>query len=124
MPHPILSQLLRALGATPPSIDASATLSVLELTDRPRLSRRVRLRFDHRSSTHLLCAPERVLLLNESAADIVLACSGLRTVEQIARYVACGAAVGLVTPDVHEFLNELWYRHFIDLMRPAWGRPS
>jgi pyrroloquinoline quinone biosynthesis protein D len=81
------------------------------------LARGVRLRFDRLSGVHLLLSPERGLLLNESAADIVFACCGSRTVQQIVNELSLrggnGQEIGL---DVMAFLEELRRRRLIELL--------
>jgi coenzyme PQQ biosynthesis protein PqqD len=93
--------------------------ALLDATARPRLARRARLRFDRQSGRFLLLCPERGLILNESAAAILLACSGLRTVAQIARYLAAGADVVQVQNDTLELLSALRRRRLIVLMGEA-----
>lgn len=55
------------------------------LAPRPRLSKKVRLRFDERERKWMLVAPERGLFLNLSAKKIVDLCDGTRTEEDIVR---------------------------------------
>ncbi len=50
---------------------------------RPRLARHARLRYDRRSGLHVLLSPERGLVLNPSAADILRCCNGELTVDAI-----------------------------------------
>jgi pyrroloquinoline quinone biosynthesis protein D len=89
----------------------------VELLDRPRLTRRARLRFDRISGTHLLLSPERGLLLNESAAAVVFACSGRRTVCQIVSELSCELSdPSDVMTDVLELLTALRRRGLIELV--------
>ncbi|MGE3559759.1 MAG: pyrroloquinoline quinone biosynthesis peptide chaperone PqqD [Nitrospira sp.] len=53
------------------------------MTIRPRLSPKVRLRFDRRTGRYLLLYPETGLELNETATAIVRLCTGERTIEDI-----------------------------------------
>ena len=55
---------------------------------RPRLARKARLRWDRKASRHVLLYPERGLVLNETAAQIVLLCDGARSLAQIAGELA------------------------------------
>ena len=50
---------------------------------RPRLSQKVRLRFDRRTGRHLLLYPERGLELNGTATAIARLCTGEWTIEDI-----------------------------------------
>jgi pyrroloquinoline quinone biosynthesis protein D len=75
-----------------------------------RLSSKARLRFDRHTNRHLLLYPERGLLLNESAADVLLACSEACAVAAIverliAKYGEDKRAP--VTADVLVLLREL-----------------
>jgi coenzyme PQQ biosynthesis protein PqqD len=56
---------------------------VISLDTHPRLASKARLRFDRRSGRHLLLYPERGLLLNSTAADIVRLATGEHTVGAI-----------------------------------------
>lgn len=87
----------------------------IELSDRPRVVRRARLRFDARTQQHLLLSPERALLLNRTAASIVLSCTGARSVSQICAEVCGSVQAATVTEDVLEFLEQLCARRLIEL---------
>jgi len=50
---------------------------------RPRLASKARLRFDRKSGRHMLLYPERGLVLNATATDIVRLCTGEHTVDEI-----------------------------------------
>ena len=50
---------------------------------RPRLAAKARLRFDRKSTRYMLLYPERGLVLNPTAADIVQLCTGEYTVGAI-----------------------------------------
>lgn len=54
-----------------------------ELPERPRLSPGARLRFDKTRDAWVLLSPERVMMLEGPAADILRRCDGERTVDQI-----------------------------------------
>ena len=88
----------------------------IELTDRPRLARRARLRFDVRTEQHLLLSPERALLLNATASSIVLLCTGSRNVSQICAEVANSLPVSQVASQVLEFLEALRARRLLELL--------
>ena len=50
---------------------------------RPRLAPKARLRFDRKSGRYLVLYPERGLVLNPTASDILQLCTGEHTVETI-----------------------------------------
>lgn len=53
-------------------------------TVRPRLSPKVRLRFDRRTGRHLLLYPETGLELNDTATAIARLCTGEWTIDEMA----------------------------------------
>lgn len=55
---------------------------------RPRLSPKVRLRFDRRTGHDLLLYPETGLVLNRTATEIARLCTGEWTVEDIVLQLA------------------------------------
>ena len=55
---------------------------------RPRLAAKARLRFDRKSTRYMLLYPERGLVLNPTAADIVQLCTGEHTVGAIVERLA------------------------------------
>ena len=60
---------------------------------RPRLARRARLRRDRVSGRWMVLYPERGLLLNDSAAEIVALCTGEQTRDAIVTALAGRHAV-------------------------------
>ena len=56
---------------------------MIDTTSRPRLAAKARLRFDRKSSRYMLLYPERGLVLNPTAADVLERCTGERTVTSI-----------------------------------------
>jgi coenzyme PQQ biosynthesis protein PqqD len=75
----------------------------------PHLAAKARLRFDRQANGYMLLYPERGLALEQTAADILLLCTGENTVgaivDQLARKYAASPAE--VEPDVIEFLGEM-----------------
>ena len=55
---------------------------------RPRLAPKVRLRFDRKSDRFMLLYPERGMVLNPNAAEIVKRCTGELTVTEIIAQLA------------------------------------
>jgi len=77
---------------------------------RPQLSPKVRLRFDRRTGRYLLLYPETGLELSRTATEIARLCTGERTVDEIAQYLAqIHAEISPVeiTRDVLDFLKTL-----------------
>jgi len=56
---------------------------MIDASSRPRLAAKARLRFDRKSSRYMLLYPERGLVLNPTAADVLERCTGERTVGSI-----------------------------------------
>jgi len=82
-------------------------------TAKPRLNRKVRLRFDRRTGRFLLLYPERGLELNSSAAEIARLCTGEWTVDGMAQQLArihVGASPDKITRDVRDFIGILAVR--------------
>ena len=55
----------------------------VELSARPRLAPRARLRLDRKTGEYVLLYPEKGLLLNATSAAIAQRCTGERTVSEI-----------------------------------------
>ena len=77
---------------------------------RPRLSQKVRLRFDRRTGRHLLLYPETGLELNHTATAIARLCTGEWTVDDMVEQLT--QSYGDLSPDeirreVSEFLDVL-----------------
>lgn len=84
---------------------------------RPSLRRGVLLRYDRVRERHVLMCPEGVLLLNESAADVLRQCDGTATVAEI------GAALSaryqeFRDGDVADVLGRLAERGLIEVNAP------
>ena len=61
---------------------------MIALDARPRLASKARLRFDRKTERHMLLYPERGLVLNPTAADVVRLCTGEHTVQAIVERLA------------------------------------
>ena len=85
---------------------------------RPKLSRKVRLRFDRHSQRHMLVYPDRGMLLNASGAAILELCTGELSFAEIVDRLhaqAAGATREQVEHDVRVFLESLLARTLIQL---------
>jgi pyrroloquinoline quinone biosynthesis protein D len=83
----------------------------------PRLARRARLRFDPKSGQHVLLSPERGLVLNATAADILRRCNGDYTVDAIADELAGryeGVARETLEADIKQVLRVVSERGLLD----------
>jgi pyrroloquinoline quinone biosynthesis protein D len=85
---------------------------------RPRLARKVRLKFDALEKQFLVLYPERGIKLSDSAAEILQRCDGERTVETIASELAhaTGAPLAVVRKDVTAFVEEMKKRGIVELV--------
>ena len=61
---------------------------MLSLATRPRLAAKARLRWDRKAERFMLLYPERGLVLNPTAADVVRLCTGELTVGAIVEQLA------------------------------------
>lgn len=76
----------------------------------PTLTPKARLRFDRISRKFLLLHPERGLILNSTARDILRLCTGAHTVGMIVDQLATmhrDVSRGSLTQDVYDFLQKL-----------------
>ena len=85
--------------------------------ERPELARRARMRFDKTRESHVLLMPERVVMLSESAAEILGLCNGERSVADLvaelkSRYP--DAPLDELEADVTEFLREAVERKWLE----------
>ena len=90
----------------------------MDATSRPRLAAKARLRYDRKSSRYMLLYPERGLVLNPTAADVLQRCDGERTVGSIVAELAqkYGHEAPAVEREVVTFLETMAYR---GLVQPA-----
>jgi coenzyme PQQ biosynthesis protein PqqD len=61
---------------------------MISLEQRPRLAAKARLRWDRKDERFMLLYPERGLVLNPTAADVVKLCTGEHTVGAIVDQLA------------------------------------
>jgi pyrroloquinoline quinone biosynthesis protein D len=82
-------------------------MPAIALTDTPRLADKARLKWDAVREKHLLLFPEGVLVLNQTAHDVLALCDGRRTVTEIAALLAAQYHHDAVAGDVREVLQKL-----------------
>ena len=83
----------------------------------PRLPRHVKLRFDQRRSRWIVLAPERVLMPDEVALEILKRCDGATRVSVIVEGLAevYQASAEEIGEDVTELLQDLADKGFVEL---------
>ncbi len=88
---------------------------LISTESRPRLAVKARLRFDRKASRYMLLYPERGLVLNPTAADVLQRCDGLRTVASIVEELAqqYGHEVPAVEREVMTFLQTMTDRGLV-----------
>lgn len=83
-------------------------------TNRPYLSRQARLDWDSVREQHILLAPEGVIVLNQTGANILGLCDGERTVAEIVDELR--AKYDHVADDeVRSFLSRLAAKRLVEL---------
>ncbi len=82
----------------------------------PRLAPHIKLRFDKTRGRWVILAPERVLMPDDIAVEIVKRCDGEATVGAIVEALAAefGAPAGEVGHDVTELLQDLADKGFVE----------
>jgi pyrroloquinoline quinone biosynthesis protein D len=95
----------------------TAVRAIVESGSLPRLPQHVKLRFDQRRSRWIVLAPERVLLPDEIAVEILKRCDGKTNFSAIvdglaAVYEASAEEIG---EDVAEMLQDLADKGFVEL---------
>lgn len=70
------------------------------LTDSvPKLAPKARLKYDKVRDKHLLLLPEKVVVLNETAASILALCDGFQTLHTLAESLRSSLRASLDAPD-------------------------
>ena len=86
----------------------------VQAMSRPRLARLVRLEWDQVRESHVLLAPEGVLVLNQTGATILRLCDGERTVVEIVEELR--AEYDRVEGDeVRQFLGRLAAKRWVEV---------
>jgi len=86
----------------------------VQATNRPRLARLVRLVWDPVRESHVLLAPEGVLVLNKTGATILGLCDGERTVVEIIEELR-GRYKRVAGDEVRDFLARLASKRWVEL---------
>lgn len=82
----------------------------------PRLRRGVKLARDAARNTDILNAPERIVVLDDIAAEILKSCDGRNTIAAIAAQLAAAHCEDeeLVRTDIIELLTDLSAQGFVE----------
>lgn len=89
-------------------------LEQVNLSSRPTLVRKARLRYEEVRKVDLLLLPERVVKLNATGAAILHLCDGKRTVREIARELETRYGRNGLEREVLEFLQKVSERGWIE----------
>ena len=91
--------------------------AIVEDGSLPRLPPHVKLRFDQRRSRWIVLAPERVLMPDEIAVEILKRCDGKTSVSAIVADLAAAseAPAEEIGADVAEMLQDLADKGFVEL---------
>jgi coenzyme PQQ biosynthesis protein PqqD len=87
-------------------------------TAKPRLSPKVRLRFDRRTGRDILLYPETGLDLNKSAMEIARLCTGEWTIDDIVHHLTqiyVDVPPSEITREVRKFLDTLAARGLLQV---------
>ncbi|MGV3465218.1 MAG: pyrroloquinoline quinone biosynthesis peptide chaperone PqqD [Heyndrickxia sp.] len=92
----------------------------------PKLAAKARLKFDKVREKHLLLLPEKVVVLNETAASILILCDGSQTVKLITERMRDSLQndnetteiselpdLQTMEEDISEFLQEMAYQGWV-----------
>ncbi len=95
----------------------TATRAIVAEGSLPRLPRHVKMRFDQRRNRWIVLAPERVLLPDEIAVEILQRCDGATSVDAIVEALAqvYQASAEEIGADVTEMLQDLADQGFVEL---------
>ena len=88
--------------------------STTTLPERPKLSRRFRLQFEEAQNRWVLLYPEGMVQLNDSAAEILKRCDGVRSLDAIVEELQAAFNVQNLMPQVTSLLEEGQSRGWID----------
>jgi pyrroloquinoline quinone biosynthesis protein D len=93
------------------------TVAALDLEACPRLAPGVRLKYDEARSCWVVLAPERVLMPDETALEILQRCDGTKTINAVVDdlVTAYEADRGEILADVTELLNGLLEKRVLAL---------
>ena len=100
---------------------STAPVQTAGSTDRPRLARSVRLRYDPARGRHVLLTPEAVTVLNGTGAAVLELCDGQRTLAEIATELR-GRYEHVDDDEVRLFVDRLTARRWLETGNAEAGR--
>jgi pyrroloquinoline quinone biosynthesis protein D len=80
---------------------------MIDVPDKPKLSRLFRLQWEEAQAAYVLLYPEGMIKLNQSAAEILKRCNGKRDVEEIVKDLEDSFSATGLENDVKSFLEEV-----------------
>ena len=86
----------------------------MALPEKPKVAGRARMRYDKTRECQVLLLPERVVMLSESAAEILALCDGARTVTEIVAELQRRYPEADLETDISEFLEEALERKWLE----------
>ena len=93
-------------------------MTPLDLSAKPRLAAKARLKWDEQTRRHVLLFPEAALLLNPSAAETLKLCDGIFTVAAIIDDLAARFGQGqrqTIAEHVTDLLTRIRNRGLLEL---------
>jgi len=95
----------------------TVTRTIVENNSLPSLPRHVKMRFDQRRGRWIVLAPERVLMPDEVAVEILKLCDGATSVSTIVEKLAkiYDASAEEIGEDVAEMLQDMADKGFVQL---------
>lgn len=96
--------------------DQTGGRRLIAKSDKPKLARHAKLRFDEARQTWLLLAPEKILTPSETAVEVLRLCDGVRPVEEIAADLAkeYEAPVAAILADILPMLQDLADKGYVE----------
>ena len=88
---------------------------------RPTLAAKARMRLDPLTNRYLLLYPERGMILNQMAREILMLCTGEQTVGEIIEGLACRYADQpreVIEQETVEFLHDMARRGLVQTIAP------
>jgi pyrroloquinoline quinone biosynthesis protein D len=86
---------------------------------KPKLLPKTRMRYDKVRQSHVLLLPERAVILNSTAAEILELCDGTRTVPDVVGALERKYPGAEVRADVVELIHEAEKKGWIEWILPA-----
>jgi len=94
---------------------ASGRNNSLSEASRPKLPRHAKLKFDETRKVWVILAPERVLVPDETAVEVLQLCDGMRSVAEVVDQLAAKYAAerSAIATDVVAMLQDLADKGFL-----------